>query len=83
MVEVEEKIYKGVLNVGRRPTFNLKDLAVEVHLIEFPGHDLYGKTLRVKFIDRIRGEMRFITKQDLANQIDKDKNSAIEVLKSL
>lgn len=83
MVEVEEKIYKGVLNVGRRPTFNLKDLAVEVHLIEFPGHDLYGKTLRVKFIDRIRGEMRFITKQDLANQIDKDKNSAVEVLKSL
>ncbi len=83
MVDLDGTNYKGVLNVGRRPTFNLKDLAVEVHLIDFPGHDLYGKTLRVKFIERIRGEMRFIAKSDLVIQIQKDKDTALEILKNL
>ncbi len=83
MVELDGNNFKGVLNVGRRPTFNLKDLAVEVHLIDFAGHDLYGKTLRVKFIDRIRGEMRFIAKSDLVEQIQKDKDTAQAILGNL
>lgn len=83
MVELEDKVYKGMLNVGRRPTFNLKDLAVEVHLLGFSGEDLYGKNLRVKFIERIRGEMRFIAKSDLIIQLEKDKISALELLKDL
>ncbi|OQY77131.1 MAG: riboflavin biosynthesis protein RibF, partial [Ignavibacteriales bacterium UTCHB3] len=69
LVELDGKTMKGVVNVGRRPTFNLKDLAVEVHLLDFPGYDLYGKNLRVRFTDRIRGEMRFIAKDDLVQQI--------------
>lgn len=83
LVELEDKVYKGMLNVGRRPTFNLKDLAVEVHLFGFSGEDLYGKNLRVKFIERIRGEMRFIAKSDLIVQLEKDKISALELLKDL
>ncbi|GJQ33677.1 MAG: riboflavin biosynthesis protein [Ignavibacteriaceae bacterium] len=83
MVELDGNNFKGVLNVGRRPTFNLKDLAVEVHLIDFAGHDLYEKTLRVKFIDRIRGEMRFIAKSDLVEQIQKDKDTAQAILGNL
>lgn len=83
MVELDGNNFKGVLNVGRRPTFNLKDLAVEVHLIDFAGHDLYEKTLRVKFIDRIRGEMRFIAKSDLVEQIQKDKDTAQTILGNL
>jgi riboflavin kinase/FMN adenylyltransferase len=81
--ELDDKVYKGMLNVGRRPTFNLKDLAVEVHLFDFSGEDLYGKTLRVKFIERIRGEMRFIAKSDLIVQLEKDKISAMDLLNNL
>ncbi|KAB2907747.1 MAG: bifunctional riboflavin kinase/FAD synthetase [Ignavibacteriales bacterium] len=80
LVELDGKTMKGVVNVGRRPTFNLKDLAVEVHLLDFPGYDLYGKNLRVRFTDRIRGEMRFIAKDDLVQQIKKDIEQAKALL---
>ena len=49
----------AAVNVGVRPTFETgRGLLIEAYLIDFDG-DLYGQTLRVAFIARLRGEKRF------------------------
>ncbi|MCA9506782.1 MAG: bifunctional riboflavin kinase/FAD synthetase, partial [Myxococcales bacterium] len=53
----EPELRRGVANLGNRPTFDA-GRSVEVHLLDFAG-DLYGRTLRVGFVERLRGEVRF------------------------
>jgi len=71
--------YAGVANVGRRPTFDKKDVLLEVHLLDFAG-DLYGRELSVAFIDFIRPEMKFGGLEALTAQIAKDAGTARERL---
>jgi riboflavin kinase/FMN adenylyltransferase len=61
----------GVANLGTRPTFGGAGVSLEVHLLEPPG-DLYGATLRVAFVARLRDERRFDGPADLAAQIASD-----------
>jgi riboflavin kinase/FMN adenylyltransferase len=71
----------GVANVGRKPTFGQGHLrTLEAHLFGFAG-DLYGRRLRVSFVERLRGEMRFASPQALVEQIRKDAERAREVLR--
>jgi riboflavin kinase/FMN adenylyltransferase len=61
----------AVANLGTRPTFGPGRLALEVHLLDPPG-DLYGATLRVAFVARLRDEARFDSLPALAAQIAAD-----------
>jgi riboflavin kinase/FMN adenylyltransferase len=62
----------AAVNVGVRPTFETgRGLLVEAYLIDFDG-DLYGKTLRVAFIERLRGEKRFASAEELIAQMHTD-----------
>src|SRR3954449_3055588 len=62
----------AAVNVGVRPTFDTgRGLLVETHLLDFDG-DLYGQTLRVAFLERMRGEKRFDTVDDLVAQMRVD-----------
>ncbi|MEK9150454.1 MAG: riboflavin kinase, partial [Candidatus Desantisbacteria bacterium] len=61
----------GIGNLGRRPTFSEDKLILEVHIFGFSGN-LYGKNLSIQFLDRIRGEIKFSSKEDLSAQIKKD-----------
>lgn len=65
----------GVANVGTRPTFGEGARGVEVHLLGFSG-DLYGRLLRVAFVDRIREERRFDSRDALVAQIRADARAA-------
>ncbi len=58
-------------NVGMRPTVNGSNVTVEAHLLDFDA-DIYGRTLRLEFIDRIRPEMKFAGLDALKNQIAAD-----------
>ncbi len=69
----------GVVNVGRRPTVNGRTTRVEAHLLGFRG-DLYGKTLRLSFLRRIRDEQKFPGVAELKEQIHKDCEFARSVL---
>jgi riboflavin kinase/FMN adenylyltransferase len=71
--------YDGVANVGVRPTFGARGRTLEVHLFEFAG-DLYGSRIRIEFITRIRGEMRFESPAALVQQITRDVEQARRVL---
>jgi riboflavin kinase/FMN adenylyltransferase len=64
--------YRSVTNIGQNPTFkDDKKLTIETHLIDFE-EDLYGETLEVKFLERLRAEKKFSTVNDLIEQIKKD-----------
>jgi len=69
----------AVANYGKRPTFDKKDLILEVHLLNFD-QDLYGKHIRVAFVDFLRPEMKFSGIEELQAQISKDVATAIETL---
>jgi riboflavin kinase/FMN adenylyltransferase len=62
-----------------RPTFDGRDETVEAHLLGFKG-DLYGETLRVRFVDRIRDERKFENVDQLVEQIRRDIEAARQIL---
>ena len=74
-VEVEGVEYRGVLNIGSRPTVSGDERTIEVHIIGFIGN-LYGKEVELKFLKFLRHEQRFSSLDDLREQIRKDFNQA-------
>lgn len=78
-VECGNKQYKGVANIGYRPTFDDHEFAVEVHILDF-NDDIYGHKIRVNFIQRIRDEIKFSNISELSDQIKKDIVKAREIL---
>lgn len=71
-----EAVYKGVANVGSRPTVNeLPEAILEVHLFDF-NEMIYGKKITVEFLDKIRDEKKFDSVDSLKDQIFKDIESA-------
>jgi riboflavin kinase/FMN adenylyltransferase len=71
--------HKAVVNVGLRPTFNGEGVTVEAHLFDFDG-DLYGKILRVAFVEFIRPELKFNGFESIKAQITIDCLKAQEIL---
>lgn len=63
--------YKSIINYGPRPTFNLEQVLLEAHLIDFQG-DLYGQTVQVRFDNFIRDVMKFDSVEQLIKQLKKD-----------
>jgi riboflavin kinase/FMN adenylyltransferase len=68
----------GVANLGVRPTLSA-GRSLEVHLFDFHG-DLYGASLRVGFVARLRGEQKFPSLEALRAQIARDVEAAREAL---
>lgn len=63
--------HKAVLNWGVKPTIGGNKESLEVHIIDY-NENLYGKTLRVEFIQKLRDEKRFTSLEELKQQIEKD-----------
>lgn len=74
------EIIGGVANVGRRPTVAGQENRLEVHLFDFH-QDLYGSTLSVEFVAKIRAEKKFASLDDLRVQIGADAIEARQHLK--
>lgn len=82
---VQNEWHDGVCNVGYKPTFNdpnNKQLSIEVHIFNFD-KNIYGEKVVVGWYHRIRSEQKFNGIQELIAQIEKDKQSAVEFLKSI
>ena len=64
--------WTAAVSIGVRPTFVTgRGLLVEAFLLDFDG-DLYGRELRLQFVDRIRGEKRFDSAETLIEQMHRD-----------
>ncbi len=68
---VKGQKFFGAMNIGRNPTFDEKELSVEVHLFDFSGN-LYGEVLRVEVLKFVREEKKFASPEELRLQIKKD-----------
>lgn len=75
----ESDIYEGVANVGFRPTVNGQVCQLEVHLFDFDG-DLYGRTVEVELVAKIRDEQPFQSLEALKKQINNDADKAKALL---
>lgn len=80
-VQVEDKIFAGVTNVGTRPTVDGKKRLIEVHLLDYSG-DLYAKRINVEFLHQLRAEKRFANIEQLQQQIAQDVLEAREYLRA-
>ncbi len=79
--QVAGKTWGAVTNIGVRPTFETKPVPprVEAHIFDFD-QDIYGESLRLEFIARIRGEVRFPNVDALVKQIQQDSQEARKIL---
>lgn len=71
--------HRAVVNVGVRPTFGERQLAVEAYLLDFKS-DLYGAHIRLGFVARLRDERKFASVDALAQQIRADVEAARRLL---
>jgi riboflavin kinase/FMN adenylyltransferase len=83
-VSVDDDTAKHIamLNIGRRPTIRDNDgiSTIEVHIIEFES-DLYGKSMTIRFHDRLRDEMKFENTDALAAQLARDREKTIAIMR--
>jgi riboflavin kinase/FMN adenylyltransferase len=77
-VECQGTQYKGVANIGYSPTFEDHEFTVEVHILDFDDN-IYGKSIRVNFIKRIRDEVKFANISELIDQINLDIAAARDI----
>ena len=76
---VNGKWHNGVCNIGVNPTFGGTSLSIETHLLDF-SRDIVGEKFTIEFIARLRDEMSFNGKDELAVQIEKDVIQARKIL---
>jgi riboflavin kinase/FMN adenylyltransferase len=79
-VEVDGNRYKAMLNIGKNPTIDESEQEkIEVNLFDFDGN-LYQKTIKVEFIERLRDEVKFDSLDALKNQLRLDKANSLKIL---
>ena len=81
LLQYNDKKYKAITNVGYNPTVDTNnELGIEVHILDF-NEEIYGKEVKVYFLEKIREELRFDNLMDLQKQIEKDKVACIQYFK--
>ena len=70
-VKIEDKEYKGITNIGNRPTINGSKVTIEVNIFNYSG-DLYGKKIKISLKEFIREEKKFQDLDELKKQIEID-----------
>lgn len=81
-IQINSTSYKGMLNIGMRPTFNnnADNRSIEVNIFNF-SEDIYGKQITLVFVDKIRDEQKFDGIDGLVKQLKEDKRVAVGILK--
>lgn len=78
-LEGERQPRAAMMNIGNRPTFQGSRQTLEVNILDFDG-DLYGQTVCVSFVERLRAERRFDSPEALTAQLKTDKEQVIKIL---
>ncbi|MGB5418675.1 bifunctional riboflavin kinase/FAD synthetase [Algibacter sp.] len=79
---IKDKPVYGMMNIGMNPTVNGETQTIEVHFFDFD-EDIYGKTIQIDLLHRIRDEEKFESVEALKLQLGKDKNTALEYVSNL
>lgn len=78
-VEVKDKLYRGMLNIGNNPTIEGKGRSIEVNIFDF-NDTIYGEDATIYFIKRLRDELKFAGMDELKNALAIDKQNALKIL---
>ncbi len=81
-IEIEKAVFKGMMNIGYRPTVAGASRNIETHIFDFE-HDIYHKKIKVKLHDKIREEQKFDSVELLKKQLIQDRIIAQEILRKL
>ncbi|MEZ4798001.1 MAG: bifunctional riboflavin kinase/FAD synthetase [Flavobacteriaceae bacterium] len=68
---INKKSVFGMMNIGTNPTVDGKEQSIEVNFFNF-NQDIYGKTLEIEILERLRDEQKFDSLDELKNQLSKD-----------
>ena len=68
-----------MMNIGTRPTFDGKRQTLEVNILDFEGN-LYGQTVKISFVARLREERRFESPEALVAQLKEDQEHVIKIM---
>ena len=71
--------FKGMMNIGYRPTVNGKERRIEVHIFSFD-EVIYGEKLKVELLEFVRKEMKFSGLEALKNQLNLDRSTITDML---
>ena len=71
LVEIDAKKYKGATSIGNNPTVNGDKTTVETYILDFD-QDIYGKDIRVEFVELMRPMIKFETIEELTDQLKAD-----------
>lgn len=74
-----KKQMKGMMNIGNRPTYGKYQTTLEVNIFDF-SDDIYGHTINVEFVSRLRDEHKFNNINDLIARLSLDKKMAVDIL---
>lgn len=77
MVTVGERQYRGVTNIGRKPTVGEYSTGVETFIMDFD-EEIYGREIQVSFYEFLRGERKFPDVESLVAQVNRDKVAAAQ-----
>lgn len=79
-VHLDNQIYKGMTYIGDRPTIiSNGEQRIETHILDFIG-DIYGKNLKLEFVEYIRNDMKFDTLERLKFQLQEDEDLTRKIL---
>ena len=70
--------FRGMANIGFKPTFGGASRTVEVHIFDF-SEDIYGEKISVYFIKRLRDEVKFNSEEQLIKQLNLDKENSYKI----
>jgi riboflavin kinase/FMN adenylyltransferase len=77
VVKIDSEYYSAISNIGNCPTFGDRSLHAETYIIDY-NQNIYGKKIRIFFLDFIRDEKKFESSKELIMQINVDKNKVIK-----
>lgn len=80
LAHVDQETHYSMVNIGYRPTFQGQCKTIEAHLFNFD-RDIYFHELELEFVSFIRAERKFSNPQELAAQLELDKNTSLLTLK--
>jgi riboflavin kinase/FMN adenylyltransferase len=78
---IDDQAYQAMTNIGRRPTFGGDGRTIETYILNYQGN-LYGREIRIDIVERLRGEKRFDSVEELKKQIAEDVKQGITILDS-
>ncbi len=82
-IKLQNKFYYGMLNIGVRPTFDVeRKKVIEVHIFDFD-YEIYADEIDLYFIRRLRSEIKFNSKEELIEQLKKDKLQCERYIKEI